>query len=453
MGSIRMPESVAEVLAQHLDRRGEHFAFLLCGHAWSGGHPIFTVDDLYLVPDEETAWTGGSHEVSTDAVITAINLAVKKGACLIEVHNHGGSSPRWSLTDREGLKETVPYMLSSLPGRPYGAVVWGDGQVWGEWFNQDGRRGVFRGATSIGAKLRQLISRDDDRAPAEPGHSRQEPWFTTSGQRQLARVRVGVVGASGTGSPLIQDLVYLGIRDFVIVEPDPSDPTSMNRLVTATAADVETSKAVLARRLIKAVAPGASVTALDKDVRSVVAMDALRGVDVLFGCVDNDGARLVMNEFALAYDLPYFDLAVGIDAEAGKVKVAGGRVAVVLPGGPCLLCMGELDIEEAGYYLASDAERAERRRRGYVTGMDVRAPSVVSLNAAVAAAAVNELAVWVSGIRPITAFIEFDLLGSGRNVRSQWLTPRQVEADPGCIQCSIAGLGDEAGLDRYELRA
>jgi hypothetical protein len=29
-------------------------------------------------------------------------------------------------------------------------------------------------------------------------------------------------------------------------------------------------------------------------------------------------------------------LAVGIDAEDGQVREAGGRVALVVPGGPCL---------------------------------------------------------------------------------------------------------------------
>ena len=38
-------------------------------------------------------------------------------------------------------------------------------------------------------------------------------------------------GAGGTGSPLAQNFVYLGARDFVFVEPDASDETRMNRLV------------------------------------------------------------------------------------------------------------------------------------------------------------------------------------------------------------------------------
>ena len=74
---------------------------------------------------------------------------------------------------------------------------------------------------------------------------------------------------------------------------------------------------------------------------------------MIFGCVDNDGARLVLNELALAYRIPYFDLGVGINATDGVVSEAGGQVTAVVPSGPCLNCMDLIDREEASYILAS----------------------------------------------------------------------------------------------------
>jgi hypothetical protein len=161
----------------------------------------------------------------------------------------------------------------------------------------------------------------------------------------------------------------------------------LNRLVTATAADMETPKIILARRFIKSVAPEAEVAVIDAKVQSREALGALKGVDVVFGCVDNDAPRLILNELILAYCIPYFDVAVGIEAEAGEVTQAGGRVAVVLPGGPCLNCMGEIDVEEARFFLSSEEDRELQRARGYVRGMEVAAPAMMSLNAAVAATA------------------------------------------------------------------
>ena len=126
------------------------------------------------------------------------------------------------------------------------------------------------------------------------------------------------------------------------------------------------------------------------EYRSQQAIDQqqiLQGVDVIFGCVDNDGARVVLNEIALAYDIPFFDLGVGIEAKEGHVEAAGGRLATVLPGGPCLYCMNQIDTDEARYWLSTEEQREFMRRQGYVAGMNIAAPSVVALNAALAAAA------------------------------------------------------------------
>ena len=238
-------------------------------------------------------------------------------------------------------------------------------------------------------------------------------------------------------------------RDFLIIDFDDSDETSMNRLVTATAADLEIPKVLLARRMIKSVAPSARVEVLRKDLRTREALDALKGVDVIFACVDNDGARLVLNELALSYTIPLFDVAVGIDAEGGTVSEAGGRVAVVLPGGPCLKCMNLIDWDEASYFLALPEERQFRRDRGYVRGLDVPAPSVVSLNGLVANAGVNEFAIYISGIRAVNALTELDLLGSARSLPSQWLVPTRFTRNPECVQCAMSGMGDAAEIERY----
>jgi molybdopterin-synthase adenylyltransferase len=450
MSMIRIPEKIWASIQAHLfSKAGEHFAFMLARWTYSDGKPVFMVRDVILVPDEQVKITRYGWELTTEGIVSVINAAVRAGDALVEIHNHGGIKPRFSTTDRDGLKDFPAYVLDSLQGRPYGATVWGDSTVYGEFFMPSGETGIVRGITVLGDRLRQIVSRSDDTEPIETTFDRQLPWFTPEGQRMLSRFKVVIGGAGGTGSPLIQNLVYLGVRDFVLVEYDDADDTNMNRLVTATAADIGTPKAILARRLIKSVAPGAKVTIINAKVQSAEALDALRGADIMFGCFDNDAPRLILNELALAYGIPYFDLGSGIEAEHGKVESAGGRVAVVVPGGPCLVCMGQINTEEARFFLSTPEQQAFQIERGYVRGMKVKAPSVVSINAAVAAAAVNEFAIFVSGLRPVNTYTEIDLLGVGRPLRSQWMTPNRVEAKPGCVQCMIAGTGDDAGIDRY----
>jgi molybdopterin/thiamine biosynthesis adenylyltransferase len=450
MGVIRLPEPIWKQVRDYLLLQpGEHFAFLLASTSASQGEPLFDVKRALLVPEWAVSVSRDGYNVNPDFLVEVVNEAVRAGYALIEAHNHGGSLPRFSRTDREGFAEFPEYVLSSLPGRPYAATVWGDETVFGEYFLPGARTGTIRSILRVGGSLSQLISRNDDLGTADQYYARQIAWLTEAGQRSLGRLRVGIVGAGGTGSILLQNLVYLGVRDFLLVEDDSADVTSMNRLVTATAADLEHPKVLLGSRLVRSVQPSARVQVINRKLQSAAALDALKGADVLFGCVDNDGARLVLNEIALAYSIPLFDLGVGLLAEDGRLEAAGGRLAVVIPGGPCLHCMGQLDLEEARYFVSDERARAVQRQRGYVTGLDVPALSVISLNGITASMACNEFAVFVSGTREVSYLTEFDLLGSGRVVKAQSVTPVKVFKKPGCIQCSFSGQGDDATVERY----
>lgn len=450
MGTIRMPEAVWSSIVQHLfSEPGEHFAFLLADCTYSRGEPVFMVRDVILIPDAAVQMDDDGMGPKTDAILSAVNAAVKGRHALIEAHNHGGNMPRFSTLDRRGLSDFAPYVLDSLPGRPYAATVWGQHSVYGEYVLPSGMNGRVGSVTVTGRSLGQIVSLDDDAVPVSQIFQRQLPWFTPEGQRQLARFRIAVAGCGGTGCHVIQNLAYLGVRNFILIDRDSVDDTNLNRLVTATPADVGTPKAFVGRRLVSGLARDASVLALNDDLRSPAAIDELKGADIIFSCLDNDGGRLFLNELALAYGIPYFDLASGVDAANGAVSEMGGRVCLILPGGPCLNCMGEIDPQEAGYHLGTPKQRTMQVQQGYVSGMDAEAPSVVSINAAVAAMAVNEFAVFVSGIRPVNNYTELDLLGRGRPLKSQWTTPRRVDRQDGCVQCLVANQGDKAAIERY----
>jgi molybdopterin/thiamine biosynthesis adenylyltransferase len=452
MAVIRLPADVHRELHEHLfTRQGEHFAFLRARTAQTATGPLFLVHGVTLVPDDKVTIGDDGWEIDPDFLLAVVNDAIRQNDALIEAHNHGGSMPRSSGVDREQYADFVPYILDSLSGRPYAATVWSESTAYGEFFLPQGGKGTIRSITAVGDHLRQLVSRDDDHAQPDRRYDRQLPWFTPAGQQQLARLRFAIIGAGGTGSHVALQLPYLGARDLLVVDPDLIDDTSGNRTITATPADLDTPKAIAARRTIKAIAPTANVDALVADLRHPHALDALKGADVLIGCVDNDGARLVLNELAVAYAVPYFDLASGIDAENGSITQAGGRLAVALPGGPCLLCMDEIDRTEARYFLSTPEEQAEQVRRGYIQGVDISDPSVVSINGAVASLALNELAVYLSGARLVSHLTWIDLLGSGQPIPAQWTTPLRIEKRPGCFTCTLRDCGDEANIERYAL--
>ena len=86
------------------------------------------------------------------------------------------------------------------------------------------------------------------------------------------------------------------------------------------------------------------------------------------------------------------------------------------------MCCAEIDIEEARFFLSDAREQVFQIERGYMQGAEVAAPSVVSVNTAVASIAINEVAIFCSGLRPPNAYVDLDLLGSAPEPHDGWIT-------------------------------
>ncbi len=451
MASLKISESDYGAVFDHLfSEPGEHFAFLRAAVLRTGQELVLQVREVLLVPDTMVRREADGWSVGVEGVIAALNAVVGTHDVIVEVHNHEYGPPQFSRVDRIQLDEFLRFVFECLPDRPYVATVWCRDGVHGEAYHPDGARDLVERFTVTGGRLRQLADLSAPQNVVSPLHHRQLDWFTEKGQKQLQTLRVAVVGLGGTGSQVVQNLAYLGVRDFVLIDPDHVEQSNLNRLVTAFSTDdLEMGKTFVAERLIRRVSRDAEVSTWPTPVLSPSAIQSLKAADVIFGCVDNDGARLVLNELAVAFGIPLFDVAVGIDVEDQRVSRVGARVAAVIPEQPCLLCMGEIDLAEARYWLGPEHERTQARERGYVTGMEVVAPAVVSINAQAAATAVNEFLVLTTGVRPVSSLQDIDVLGLGRPRPGQWSQPIDVTRDPTCLACSLAGMGEEAGLERH----
>lgn len=233
-------------------------------------------------------------------------------------------------------------------------------------------------------------------------YDRQVRLFGAEGQEAIEATRVAIVGLGGLGSHLLQQLAYLGVREFVLIDDDCVSESNLNRLIGAVPEDVRAGrlKVEVSADLVDDIAPEANVQTLDDVFISEEGFELLRTVHVVFGAVDNETSRLVLNEFCQGHDIPYVDTATDVDIR-GAGAGYGGRVMVSAGGGGCLSCFGLLDQD------ALDVEQAtedELRQREEVYGvdaeaLDARGPSVVSVNGVIASLAVTEFMNLVTGLR------------------------------------------------------
>lgn len=245
----------------------------------------------------------------------------------------------------------------------------------------------------------------------EERYSRHEGLFGAHGQAALARLCVAIAGLGGLGSHVAQQLAYLGITRFVIVDFDIVTWSSLNRLVGALPADAAAAvkKIVVAARTVKAINPDAVVDAFDAAIADPDAARAVAAADFVFGCVDRDVHRLELTELCARHARTYIDLATDIHPRDDGVDW-GGRI-VVCDGTRCLVCLSEvLDQASIAVDRLSPDHRAARRRV-YGVGQEAllaTGPSVVSLNGIVASLAVNEFLVSVTGLREAAPQLVYD---------------------------------------------
>ena len=232
---------------------------------------------------------------------------------------------------------------------------------------------------------------------------RQELLFGEVGQRLICEIIVAIVGVGGIGTQMIQNLALLGVRHFLLIEPGNLKKSSRNRYIGVRHDDpVGTEKLKIAERLILDIDPSATIELLTESFPSPKAIAALTRADVVFGCVDNEGARLKLNEECVRLEKRFIDSATEIHIqEDGSIQSYGGRVFVRWTDSiGCLVCCDVIDLREAGEDLAPPEEVVNRAGiYGVQQNENGSGPSVVSLNAVVAGMAATEFLVAVTGIR------------------------------------------------------
>lgn len=400
-------------------------------------------------PDELEGGGFGGATILEEAQGRELAALKRRGHALVEVHTHPGPRPHveFSALDEEELPRFARYVQNKLCGLPFGALVLGEeGYAGKSW--RDGSHAGPLGVRTVGQAVDSspwLTEPPDIVTEESPiRFDRQARALGPAGQARLRTLCVGIVGLGGTGSQVAQQLAHLGVRAFLLVEDDRVEESNLPRLVGATWLDarLRRRKTAIAKRVVRRVSPRARVTT-PGSLRGSRSLTELQGVNVIVGCVDNDGARLVLAELAAAYLVPYLDIGVGIEGEPGASQI-GGRISFYLPGGPCLACADELDFVEAGEDLDTEAARRIRVERGYARDRGVE-PALMPLNTVLVGAAMIELLAFSTGLRTVVPFLRYDAL-TARMVR------QNVAHDRDCPVCVPAyAMGDRQRITRYVL--
>jgi hypothetical protein len=383
----------------------EHGAVLAASLAWDGDRVRLLVRHI-IIAEEGIDYVPGVHgyrRLRAEFVHRALQFCRDHRLAYLAVHNHGGTDRvAFSSVDLNSHERGYPALLDLMQGLPVGALVFASHAAAGDiWWRVDHRTPI--------SEVR-VIGHTIDRLRPAPEHlhgvgneeqfDRQVKIFGALGQARLARASVGVIGAGGAGSLIVEYLARLGVGKLTVADPDGVERSNLSRIVGASQADAQGSasrnKATVAQRVAEIANPAGRFTAIaDSIVRQSVAEQFCQ-CDFIFLAADTASARLVFNAIVQQYYIPGIQVGAKItaDLKTGALTDAFSVMRWVLPGFGCMWCSGLI----SPYRLAWEAKtELERKEQSY--GTEASNPSVITLNAVAASHAVNEFLFAFQGLR------------------------------------------------------
>jgi len=371
-------------------------------------------------------------------MIPILNDAMAQNLGVVIFHAHDHSGPvGLSDDDLRSARDLLPRFQNLLPGRAHASVVIG----------RDSAAGIVLGPSSdaylsrlkvrlLGKTLRDL----DNELLSEPIlrdeeiYNRQGLLTGTRGERAIRAACIAVVGLSGGGSHVVQQLAHMGVGHIVGIDSDRCDASNRSRLIGMTSLDafLRRRKTKVMARMVSRINRHVRFTGIAEPIPMKTAIDALKTADIVVGCVDSYHARDDIQGLAWRYLIPYVDIGLLIrPISEGKEVMIGGQVITAIPGKFCQWCFGFLSDER----LASETGG---RPRSYFKGTDKQA-QVVSMNGVLASQAVSEVLQILTGFAPVDeepSIKKYDGL-------SGTLTEMIIKPNPTCQYCtSVLGAGD-----------
>lgn len=413
--SLVLPVHLATRLLAHLfpGDSDEHGAVIAAGIARSERGIRLLGRELYLAKDGVDYVPGQrGYRMLRAEFITPIALNCRdERLCYLAVHNHGGSDAvGFSPDDLASHERGYPALLDVLRGQPVGGIVFARNAIAGDIWLSTTNRLPLSESRIIGPSVRRLFFKP----PTRPGgrnemYDRQARLFGDAGQDLLAKAKVGIIGAGGAGSLLVEYITRLGVGWIVVADPERLDITNLPRIVASTRWDartwftearrpswlwhlgqrLSTKKVRIAKRVARAANPCGRIDAIYGDITHEAVAQQFVDCDFLFLAADSNQARLVFNALVHQYLIPGFQIGtkVPVDRATGGVGDVFTVCRPVSPSCGCLWCNGLISSEGLQREAAT---RGEREAQRYLDEPTVVAPSVITLNATAASQAAND---------------------------------------------------------------
>lgn len=264
---VAFSQTVWDEIVSTLAREDESAGVLLAGITEDETRLTYTVNRVIWVSEEHyVERTPKRMSIASAGWVPMLKVAADTGLQPIFFHTHPNDESTPSERD-DGVDGELaePFRIRARIERYTSFILGGEvaqPTFTGRVVAQDGTANSITRVRVVGRRLRLLPAFDNTEAATadQQVHDRQIRAFGSSGQRTLAQLRVGVVGAGGTGSAVIEQLTRLGVRDIVSIDNDIITTTNVSRVYGSSTSDDGRLKVQVANDNVARIGLGTSLT-------------------------------------------------------------------------------------------------------------------------------------------------------------------------------------------------
>ena len=400
-------KSFHQAMLNSRQQREEVIGFLFCKRYQLSKKIIRYVPQAWVVPTPECyeqQSEGGLvlrqqfHQYILDTYLQDSQLDV------VHIHTHfGNDEPQFSDIDDRHEAEYARFLSSCYKRKPRLISGVFDESLQKSQFRLWDRQGIHHQAiefhTSWFAPKNNLVLPETTDSMFE-----RQKVFGDLVQQQLGQLKVALIGCGGIGSVFAEQLARLGVKNWILVDPDRLETVNLNRMPGATQKMVDQwwYKVNYVKWLIKRTyATGSHVRALPTSIEDPETQKVIVDADLIIVATDNHLSRKVAQELALKFACPLMCLGTHVEVKPDTKPNLYCRVTVPPVGGNwCLMCGNIIDLQQAALESAPSAIAEIAEEAGYIPGID--APAVYWLNSICASTGVGIIHGMLSG------FIELD---------------------------------------------
>lgn len=379
----------------------EAVSVALCGRLTREEEIIYLVHKIVHIPYDKCEIREPDYlKWSTDLLFPMLKEAERMNLSVLKIHSHPGGYAKFSETDNQSDLALFSSVLgwTQEVDQHLSCIMLPDGTVFGRIIDDKLSFSTIQSFTLVGDNItRSYGSKDEDSLINTEANKRNLQTFGSATTNILSKMSVGVVGCSGTGSIVIEQLARLGVGKLVIIDPDRVEKLNLNRILNTKVEDADNKryKVEVIKEAVESFGFNTQVKAYTDNIfNNPEALKEIAASDAIFGCVDTVDARHLMNLISSYYIVPLFDIGVRLDAYGkGGIEAINGSIHYIKPGGSSLISRRVYtseDIMSAGNLRKNPEHYKSLLQEKYIKGVQVDSPAVISINMFYASMAVNE---------------------------------------------------------------